>query len=119
MTRKDYRARADQYFEWVHNAKTSYERRVYLKLARAWLQAALAEDDAAPAPVMPPAPRLPRVTFARPQGGDYQLTEKESPDEAMRKAVGTEEASGGAVLPSPSNDATPAVAISQVGGCPA
>jgi hypothetical protein len=59
VTPKDCRAMADQYFEWVHNAKTSYERRVYLKLARAWLEAALAEDDAAPA--MPPAPRMPHV----------------------------------------------------------
>jgi hypothetical protein len=56
MAAKDCRAMADQYVEWVRNAKTSYERRVYLKLARGWLEAALAEDDAVPA--MPPAPRL-------------------------------------------------------------
>jgi hypothetical protein len=29
-----------------HDARTSYERRVYLKLARAWLEAALVDDDA-------------------------------------------------------------------------
>jgi hypothetical protein len=56
MTPNDCRAKADQYFEWVHNAKTDYERSVYLKLARAWLEAALFNDDAPPA--MPPAPRL-------------------------------------------------------------
>jgi hypothetical protein len=59
VTHKDCRAMADQYFAWVHNATTSYERRVYLKLARAWFEAALAEDDAAPA--MPAAPRMPHV----------------------------------------------------------
>jgi hypothetical protein len=48
MTPKDCRAMADQYSERAHNAKTSSERRVYLKLARAWLEAALAEGDAAP-----------------------------------------------------------------------
>jgi hypothetical protein len=56
MTPKDCRAKADQYFEWVHNAKTDYERSVYLKLARAWLEAALFNDDARP--VLPPAPLL-------------------------------------------------------------
>jgi hypothetical protein len=65
MTPKDCRAKADQYFQWVHNAQTSDERRVYLKLARAWLEAALAEDDDAPPPALPPAPRLPRVSSAR------------------------------------------------------
>jgi hypothetical protein len=65
MTPKECRAKADQYFQWVHNAQTSDERRVYLKLARAWLEAALAEDDDAPTPALPPAPRLPRVTSAR------------------------------------------------------
>jgi hypothetical protein len=54
MTPDDCRAKADQYFKRVHDAQTSYERRVYLKLARAWLEAALVDDDA-PA-VMPPAP---------------------------------------------------------------
>ena len=56
MTPEDCRANADQYVEWVHNVKTDYERSVYLKLARAWLEAALFNDDAPPA--MPPAPRL-------------------------------------------------------------
>ena len=56
MTPKDCRAKADQYFQWVQDAQTSYERRVYLNLARAWLEAALFNDDAPPA--MPPAPRL-------------------------------------------------------------
>jgi hypothetical protein len=56
MTPKDCRAKADQYFQLVHDAQTSYERRVYLKLARAWLEAALVDDDATPA--MPPASRL-------------------------------------------------------------
>ena len=56
MTPKDCRARADQYFQRVHDARTSYERRVYLKLAHAWLEAALVDDDAPPA--MPPASRL-------------------------------------------------------------
>jgi hypothetical protein len=64
MNPKDCRAMADQCFQWVHDAQTVDERRVYLKLARAWFEAALAEDDAAPAPVMPPAPRLPRVASA-------------------------------------------------------
>jgi hypothetical protein len=65
MTPKECHAKADQYLEWVHNAQTSDERRVYLKLARAWFEAALAEDDDAPAPALPPAPRLPRVSSAR------------------------------------------------------
>jgi hypothetical protein len=56
MTPKDCRAKADQYFEWVRNAKTDYERRVYLRLARAWVEAALVDDEAPP--VMPSAPRL-------------------------------------------------------------
>jgi hypothetical protein len=56
MTPKDCRAKADKFFEWVQGAQTSYERRVYLKLARAWLEAALVDEDAPP--VMPPAPRL-------------------------------------------------------------
>jgi hypothetical protein len=56
MTPDDCRAKADQYFQRVHDAQTSNERRVYLKLARAWLEAAFVDDDA-PA-VMPPAPRL-------------------------------------------------------------
>jgi hypothetical protein len=43
---KDYRAMADQCFQWVHEAKTEDERRAFLKLARAWLQAALDEDAA-------------------------------------------------------------------------
>jgi hypothetical protein len=65
MTPQDCRAKADQYFQWVNDAQTIDERRVYLKLARAWLEAALAEDHAVPAPAMPPAPRLPRVSSAR------------------------------------------------------
>ena len=65
MTPKECHTKADQYLEWVHNAQTSDERRVYLKLARAWFEAALAEDDDAPAPALPPAPRLPWVTSAR------------------------------------------------------
>jgi hypothetical protein len=56
MTPKDCRAKAHQYFERVHEAQTDYERSVYLKLARAWLEAALFNDDAPPA--MPPAPVL-------------------------------------------------------------
>ena len=56
MTPKDCRAKADQYFERVHEAQTDYERSVYLKLARAWLEAALFNDDAPP--VLPLAPRL-------------------------------------------------------------
>ena len=56
MTPEDCRANADQYVEWVHNVKTDYERSVYLKLARAWLEAALVDDDAPP--VMPSARRL-------------------------------------------------------------
>ena len=56
MTPKDCRAKADQYFQRVHEAQTSYERGVYLKLARAWLEAALVDEDAPPA--MPPASRL-------------------------------------------------------------
>lgn len=63
MTPKDYRAMTDQCFQWVHDAQTVDERRAYLKLARAWLEAALAEDDAPPA--MPPASRLPRVPSVR------------------------------------------------------
>lgn len=51
MNLKDCRAIADQRFVWLHNAEISCERRVYLKLARAWL-----EDDVAP--VMLPASRL-------------------------------------------------------------
>jgi hypothetical protein len=56
MTPKDCRAKADQYFERVQEAQTDYERSVYLKLARAWLEAALFNADVPPA--MPPAPRL-------------------------------------------------------------
>jgi hypothetical protein len=56
MTSKDCRAKADHYFRWVRDAQTSYERQIYLKLARAWLEAALVDEDAPP--VMPPAPRL-------------------------------------------------------------
>jgi hypothetical protein len=56
MTPKDCRAKADQYFQWVQDAQTSYERHIYLKLARAWLEAALVDEDAPP--VMPSAPRL-------------------------------------------------------------
>ena len=56
MTPNDCRAMADQYFQRVHDAQTSYGRRVYLKLARAWLEAVFVDDDAAP--VMPQAPRL-------------------------------------------------------------
>ena len=63
MTPKDYRAMADQCFHWVHDARTIDERRAYLKLARAWLQAALDQEDAPPA--MPPAPRLLRVPSVR------------------------------------------------------
>jgi hypothetical protein len=59
MTPKDYRAMADQCFQWVHEAKTEDERRAYLKLARAWLEAAIGQDD--PAPDMPPTSRLPSV----------------------------------------------------------
>jgi hypothetical protein len=59
MTPKDYRAMADQCFRWVHEAKTIHERRAYLKLGRAWLEAAFAEED--PPPAMPPASRLPSV----------------------------------------------------------
>jgi len=58
MTSKDYRE-ADQCFRWVHEAKTINERRAYLKLGRAWLEAAFAEED--PPPAMPPASRLPSV----------------------------------------------------------
>ena len=57
MTPKDYRAMADQCFQWVHEAKTIDERRAYLKLARAWLEAAIGQDD--PPPAMPTASRLP------------------------------------------------------------
>jgi hypothetical protein len=63
MTPKDCRAKADQYFQWLHDAETVDEHRLYLKLARAWLEAALIDDDAPP--VMPAAPRLPRVSSAR------------------------------------------------------
>ena len=59
MTPKDYRAMADQCFQWVHEAKTIHERRAYLKLGRAWLEAAFAEED--PPAAMPPASRLPSV----------------------------------------------------------
>ena len=59
MTPKECRAKSDQYFQWVHNAQTSDEHRVYLKLARAWLEAALAEDDDVPAPALPSAPACP------------------------------------------------------------
>ena len=41
MTPKDYRPMADQCFQWVHEAKTIDERRAYLKLGRAWLEADL------------------------------------------------------------------------------
>ena len=57
MTPKDYRAMADQCFQWVHEAKTVDERRAFLKLERAWLQAALDQDE--PPPAMPAASRLP------------------------------------------------------------
>jgi hypothetical protein len=59
MTPKDYRAMADQCFPWVHEAKIIDERRAYLKLARAWLEAAFAQED--PPPATPPASRLPSV----------------------------------------------------------
>ena len=63
MTPKDYRAMADQCFRWVHEAKTIDERRAYLKLGRAWLEAAFSEDD--PPPNRPPASRLPSVQAER------------------------------------------------------
>jgi hypothetical protein len=56
MTPNDCRAKADQYFQRVHEAQTSYGRSVYLKLARAWLEAALVSGEHEPA--LPPAPRL-------------------------------------------------------------
>ena len=59
MTPKDYRAMADQCFRWVREAETIDERRAYLKLARAWLEAAFAQED--PPPAMPLASRLPSV----------------------------------------------------------
>ena len=72
MTPKDYRAMADQCLHWMHDAHTIDERRAYLKLARAWLQAALDEGDAIPA--MPPASRLLRVSSAaRNEGAQANL----------------------------------------------
>ena len=47
MTPKDCRAKADQYFQWVQDTRPSMAR-VYLKLARAWLEAALFNEDARP-----------------------------------------------------------------------
>jgi hypothetical protein len=62
MTPHDCRTMADQCFDWVRYAKTVEERRAYLKLARVWLEAAVAED--LDPPDMPPAPRL-RITGAQ------------------------------------------------------
>jgi hypothetical protein len=59
MSPEDYRAMADRCFHWVHEAKTVDERRAYLKLGRAWLEAAFAVED--PPPAMPPASRLASV----------------------------------------------------------
>jgi hypothetical protein len=55
MTPEDYRAMADQCFQWVHDALTVDERRAYLNLARVWLKAAFAEEKGLPS--RPPAPR--------------------------------------------------------------
>jgi hypothetical protein len=56
LTPADCRVKADHYLRLLHDAKTVDERQLYLKLARAWLDAALTEDDAPPA--MPTTPRL-------------------------------------------------------------
>jgi hypothetical protein len=64
MTAEDYRAMADECFRWVHGARTVDERNAYLNLARAWLLAASDFEDPE-SPVLPPAPRLPRVLGVR------------------------------------------------------
>jgi hypothetical protein len=55
MVFKDYRAQADHYLQWVHETENADERRLYLQLARTFLDTALAEDSAPPR--LPPAPR--------------------------------------------------------------
>lgn len=49
MTPEDYRAIADQCFRWMHDEQTADERKTYLNIARAWLDAASAEEDEPPA----------------------------------------------------------------------
>jgi hypothetical protein len=73
MTPEDCRAKVDQYFQRVHGAQTSYERGVYLKLAQAWLEAALVNDAVRPA--MPPAPRL---QLAKLSGSERQMERRRS-----------------------------------------
>ena len=62
MTPKDCRAKEDQYFQWVQDAQTSYERDIYLKLARAWLEAALFNDDVRPLCRLPLVFRLTKLS---------------------------------------------------------
>jgi hypothetical protein len=58
---KDYRAQADRYLQWVRETDNIDERRVYLKLARTYLDTAFANNGTPPS--LPPAPRLPAVSF--------------------------------------------------------
>ena len=58
---KDYRAQADHYLQWVRDADDPNERRLYLSMARTFLDSALAKDETPPR--LPPAPRLPELSF--------------------------------------------------------
>jgi hypothetical protein len=58
---KDYRAQADRYLQWVRETTNINERRVYLRLARTYLDTALTKEGTPPS--LPPAPLLPHVSF--------------------------------------------------------
>jgi hypothetical protein len=58
---RDYRAQADHYLQWMRDTDDANEQRLYLSMARTFLDSALAKDEAPPR--LPPAPRLPDLSF--------------------------------------------------------
>lgn len=85
MLFKDYRAQADRHLQWVRETDNSDERRVYLKLARTYLDAALTKEGIPPN--LPPAPRLPYVSFPR---GGKRLGRFVNRRQLMQWAIGRE-----------------------------